>query len=174
MPASKARADSAHRPRLRRDSRRRKNLTSASKWAPSVETSIRSTFPIAPGRERGLALEPGRGVGLAHSAATRVEQEVLARLRVLDFDEADGRQLLFARVADANRDQVVLPSGQSERRLVAGVEPVADEEDNRPPRQRLVEEIERGLERRAGPPRLVEEDVAQAPAMRAWPPCPAE
>ena len=83
---------------LSRRSRSRKKRIRASRWLPSVDTSIRSTpaerVSWAKASRRSASR---RGVGLAHLPAVGVQQQPLAGLGVLQFQQADGRQLLLAR-----------------------------------------------------------------------------
>ena len=83
-----------------------------------------------------------RAKGVTHRRAVGVQQQPLARLGVLQFEQPDGRQLLLARIADANGDQVVPPSGAFEGRFKAAIEKIAQEKDDGAAVQDTVEEVE--------------------------------
>src|SRR5689334_22477937 len=99
-------------------------------------------------------------MGGAHGPATGVNQHALAGLRVLQLQEADRRQLLLARVADAHRDQVVTAAGALQGLLEVAVEEVAQQENDGPAVEHAVEVVEPLAEAGAAPLRLEEEDVA--------------
>ena len=63
----------------------------------------------------GALARDARGVRLAHRAAAGVDVDELAGLEILGRDHADVRQLLFARIEDLQRDQIVARRRDAQR-----------------------------------------------------------
>ena len=93
--------------------------TSVLSQSPEVETTTCGT-PAERNVSRELApLGGGRlGEPLAHARVARVDLQLLPRLRVDEPDRADVRQLLLARVADLDGDDVVA-GGEPQQRPAA-------------------------------------------------------
>ena len=83
-----------------------------------------------------------RAKGLAHRRAVGVQQQPFARLRVLQFQQSHGRQLLLARIADAHGDQIVPPAGALERGLETAIEEIAEQKDDGAAMQHAVEVVQ--------------------------------
>src|SRR5260370_42013049 len=70
----------------------------------------------------------GRCEGLAYPSATRVHQEPLAGLGVLELEQPDRWQFLLARVRNPDGDEVVMAGRALERVLETLVEKIAEQE----------------------------------------------
>ncbi len=62
-----------------------------------------------------------------------VDENLLSRLGIFQLEQTDRGQLLFARIGQANGDEVVAAAGVAQGALKALIEKVAEEEDDGPP-----------------------------------------
>src|SRR5579884_4044420 len=115
----------------------------------------------------------GGGIRFAHGPAAGVQQQPIARLRILQLQQANRRQFLLAGIGDAQGDEIVPSTGALERLLESLIEKITQQENDGAAMQHAVEVIEPLPQRRATVFRLVEEyitdetqDVACALARR--------
>ena len=62
----------------------------------------------------------------AYGRRAAVDQYLLVRLGIGQFEQAEMGQLFFQRIADANGDEIVSPGRQPQGTIKAGVEEVAE------------------------------------------------
>ena len=80
----------------------------ASTRSSSVDELERVDAGVAERRAQlGLALRGGRGEALAEAAVVRVDEDLLAGLRILDHQQAEVGQLRLQRIVQAHRDHLV-------------------------------------------------------------------
>ena len=105
-------------------------------------------------RELGALGRCGDGEALAQPAAARVDAQLATGLGIDEVEEPDVRELLLARIADLDRDDVVVP-GELEQRPspVALAAEVGDDDDERALARERARARERGRERASRPGR---------------------
>ena len=101
----------------------------------------------AEGVEEGLALAGVAGEeGAAGGGIGGIDGEASAGFGVLEIDEADGGQGLFAFIADDQVDEIVAAGGDAQQALAGGGDEVGEQERDRAAADDMVEILEGGGE----------------------------
>src|SRR5262249_38165509 len=103
----------------------------------------------------------GRGSkGDTGAAASSIQQHALARLGVLDINQAGAGQFLRAQVGNSYGREVVPASGALQRLVKTPIEEVTEQKHDRPPTLHPVQEVQGLLDGGATILRLEEQHIA--------------